>query len=127
VAAELFRSAPEAEGRVRFFTIDWWRGCHTGDAGDPGTGYARHLDAIRARLPADLLALQESISLHNARLRELLTLQKDSTPAVRLGAARTILEMGLKIRQMVDLEQRMAELEELVAARDHSPAAGWAR
>jgi hypothetical protein len=27
----------------------------------------------------------------------------------------------------VDLEQRMAELEELVAARDHSPAAGWAR
>jgi hypothetical protein len=60
-------------------------------------------------------------------IRTLLTLQKDSTPAVRLGAARTILEMGLKIRQMVDLEQRMAELEELVAARDHSPAAGWAR
>jgi hypothetical protein len=58
-------------------------------------------------------------------IRTLLTLQKDSTPTVRLGAARTILEMGLKIRQMVDLEQRMAELEELVAAQDANRSGGW--
>jgi hypothetical protein len=58
-------------------------------------------------------------------IRTLLTLQKDSTPSVRLGAARTILEMGLKIRQMVDLEQRMAELEELVAAQDANRSGGW--
>jgi hypothetical protein len=60
-------------------------------------------------------------------VRTLMALQKDSTPAVRLGAARTILEMGLKIRQLVDLEQRMAELEELVAAQSQTPAVGWQR
>jgi hypothetical protein len=60
-------------------------------------------------------------------VRTLMALQKDSTPAVRLGAARTILEMGLKIRQLVDLEQRMAELEELVAAQSQTPAGGWQR
>ena len=49
-------------------------------------------------------------------VRTLLALQKEATPAaVRLGAARAILEVGMKIRQMVDLEMRLAELEELVA------------
>jgi len=60
-------------------------------------------------------------------VRTLMALQKDSTPAVRLGAARTILEMGLKIRQMVDLEQRLEELEELLAAQSQTPAGGWQR
>jgi hypothetical protein len=63
---------------VRFFTLDRWRGCQTGDAGDPGAGYARHLDSIRALLPADLLALQESISLHDARLRQLVVLPAEA-------------------------------------------------
>ena len=60
-------------------------------------------------------------------IRTLLTLQKDSTPTVRLGAARTILEIGLKMRQMVDLEQRMAELEAMVASQDASMTGGWNR
>ena len=59
---------------MRFFTLDWWRGCQTGPAGDPGADYAVHLDTIRDRLPTDLLALQTSISLHDARLRELVVL-----------------------------------------------------
>jgi len=51
----------------------------------------------------------------NEAVRTLLSLQKEATPApVRLGAARAILEMGLKLREMVELETRMSELEELV-------------
>jgi hypothetical protein len=45
----------------------------------------------------------------------LLALQKDSAPpAVRLGAARAVLEIGIKVREMAELEARMAELEALV-------------
>jgi hypothetical protein len=58
-------------------------------------------------------------------VRTLLTLQKDSTPAARLGAARTILEMGLKVRQIVELEQRMAELEATIATQN--AGGGWNR
>lgn len=54
---------------MKFFTLDWWRGFQTDDASNPSTDYGRHLDAICDRLPADLLALQESISLHDAQLR----------------------------------------------------------
>jgi hypothetical protein len=55
---------------VRFFTLDWWRGTQTGDVGDPSAEYARRLDAIRDQLPVDLLAVQESNPLHDARLRQ---------------------------------------------------------
>ncbi|AMV25216.1 hypothetical protein VT84_12525 [Gemmata sp. SH-PL17] len=45
-------------------------------------------------------------------VRTLLSLQKDSAPpAVRLGAARAILELGIKVRELTDLETRIAELE----------------
>ena len=81
---------------VRFFTLDWWCGCQIGQAGDPRTDYAQHLDAIRARLPADLLALQETISLHDARLRQLVVLPAAGTVQLVLesyaGRERYILE-----------------------------------
>jgi hypothetical protein len=35
-----------------------------------------------------------------------------SPPPVRLGAARSILEMGLKLRELANLEERVASLEE---------------
>jgi hypothetical protein len=45
-------------------------------------------------------------------VRTLLALQKESAPpAVRLGAARAVLELGLKIREVVELEARIAALE----------------
>ena len=48
-------------------------------------------------------------------VRTLLSLQKESAPpAVRLGAARAVLEVGMKLREVVDLQARMEELEELV-------------
>ena len=56
---------------VRFFTMAWWCGTQTGDAGDPAAAYAAHLAAVRDRLPPDLLATEEAVSLHDTRLREL--------------------------------------------------------
>src|SRR5437762_1693701 len=49
----------------------------------------------------------------------LLSLQKESVPAaVRLGAARAILEIGIKVRELAELEARMDELEALVKQQD---------
>jgi hypothetical protein len=45
-------------------------------------------------------------------VRTLLELLKAPAPAaVRLGAARAVLEIGLKVRELVDLEERLAALE----------------
>lgn len=47
----------------------------------------------------------------------LLALQKESVPAaVRLGAARAVLELGIKVREVAELEQRIAALEAQLAA-----------
>jgi hypothetical protein len=43
-----------------------------------------------------------------AKLRELLTAESET---VRLGAARALLELGVKLREGVELEQRVADLE----------------
>src|SRR5262249_178708 len=46
-------------------------------------------------------------------VRTLLELQKPSAPpAVRLGAARSILEIGIKLREAADLEERLSALEQ---------------
>jgi hypothetical protein len=46
-------------------------------------------------------------------VRTLMSLQKESMPpAVRLGAARAVLEIGIKVRELVDLETRIAALEQ---------------
>ena len=45
-------------------------------------------------------------------VQTLLSLQKESVSAnVRLGAARAVLEIGIKVRELVDLESRIAALE----------------
>ena len=47
-----------------------------------------------------------------ASVQTLLALQRDSAPpAVRLGAARAVLELGIKVRELADLECRIAALE----------------
>ena len=48
-------------------------------------------------------------------LRELLACE---SPAVRLGAARSILELGVKIREAVELEERVGVLEARLAEDD---------
>jgi hypothetical protein len=45
-------------------------------------------------------------------VKTLLALQQETTPAaVRLGAARAILELGTKLREAAELEARLAALE----------------
>ena len=52
-------------------------------------------------------------------VRTLLELQKPSAPpAVRLGAARSILEIGIKLREAADLEQRLSALEQQLGVAD---------
>jgi hypothetical protein len=58
-------------------------------------------------------------------VRTLLELLKAPSPAaVRLGAARAVLEIGMKVREVADLEERLAALEERLGAGD---AAGGRR
>jgi hypothetical protein len=67
---------------MRFFTMAWWGGDHQGD--DPIAAYAAHLAAIHDRLPPDLIATQESVSLHDTRLREMQLLLNDRSLRVAL-------------------------------------------
>jgi len=49
--------------------------------------------------------------------KTLVVLQKETVPyASRLGAARAVFEIGMKLREQTDLEQRLAALEEQTAA-----------
>jgi hypothetical protein len=46
-------------------------------------------------------------------VKTLMELQKPvAPPAVRLGAARSVLELGMKVRERADLEERLAALEQ---------------
>jgi hypothetical protein len=52
-------------------------------------------------------------------VRTLLELQKPSAPpAVRLGAARSILDIGIKLRESADLEERLSALEQQLGVAD---------
>lgn len=74
---------------MKFFTLDWWRGVQRLEFYDPTPAYQKHLSAIRDRLPLEILALQETVSLHDAQLRllefskegDLLTLLLDGDDA----------------------------------------------
>jgi hypothetical protein len=60
----------------------------------------------------------------SAAVTTLLSLQKDSVPpAVRLGAARAVLELGVKVRELADLETRIAALEAQATLDDAGRAA----
>jgi hypothetical protein len=49
--------------------------------------------------------------------KTLVVLQKETVPhSSRLGAARAVFEIGMKLREQTDLEQRLAALEEQTAA-----------
>jgi len=52
----------------------------------------------------------------------LISLQEATTPAaVRLGAARTIIELGLKMREEGELSERLAVLEATLAPQQQQP------
>ena len=56
-------------------------------------------------------------------VKRLLELQKPSAPApVQLGAARSILQIGMKLREASDLAERVAALEARLRAREGGDA-----
>jgi hypothetical protein len=97
------------------------------------TIYRRLKDAaFKARLQAvrsDMVGRSAGLltAAASEAVRTLLALQKESAPpAVRLGAARAVLEVGMKLREVVDLQTRMDELEELVSTlQKQQPQNAW--
>jgi hypothetical protein len=55
-------------------------------------------------------------------IKTLLSLQQTTVPhATRLGAARSILEIGMKMREVADLDERLKALEERMAKEGQRP------
>jgi hypothetical protein len=84
----------------------------------PRTVYRRLEDAaFRTRirdLRADMVHRASGLLTAAAAeaVRTLLALQKDGVPpATRLGAARAVIELGIKVRELSELEERVAQLE----------------
>ena len=69
-------------------------------------------DMVRRTAGALTAAASEAV-------RTLLELMRaQSKGNVRLGAARSVLEIGMKVREVAELEERLAALEERLAADD---------
>lgn len=83
-------------------------------------GFQRKIVALRAAMVERALGrLSDGMTQAADKLRELLDARSE---AVRLGAARSLLELGVKLREAVELEQRVAGLEARHpgVGRDHS-------
>ena len=79
--------------------------------------FKKKLQGLRADIVQRTAGALTAASVES--VRTLLELQKPPTPpATRLGAARAVLEIGLKIREVVELEVRLGELEERVATQE---------
>jgi hypothetical protein len=77
--------------------------------------FRRELQAVRADMVQRTAGALTAAATE--AVRTLLELQKgNAPPAVRLGAARAVLEIGAKLRESADLEARVAALEEQAAA-----------
>jgi hypothetical protein len=79
---------------------------------DPG--FRRRVADLRAGMMQRALGkLADGMAEAADTLRRLLNSYSES---VRLGAARSVLELGHRLRETVELEQRLAEVEEQLAA-----------
>jgi hypothetical protein len=82
--------------------------------------FRRRLQLARADMAQRTTGALTASSLEAVRtLMELL--KPPNPPAVRLGAVRTILEMGLKQREATDWEERLTALEERLDGDTASP------
>jgi hypothetical protein len=78
-------------------------------------GFRRQIQDLRTEMVQRTAATLTAAGSES--VKTLLTLQQPTVaPAVRLGAARAVLEIGIKLREVADLEQRLAALEQLLAA-----------
>jgi len=76
--------------------------------------FRRRLQALRADMVQRTAGALTAAATE--AVRTLLELQKaTSPPGVRLGAARAVLEIGVKLREAAELEERLAALEERLA------------
>lgn len=72
--------------------------------------FQTQLHRVRADMVSRTAAMLTAAGLES--VRTLLELQKGTAPpAIRLGAARAILEIGLKLREVADLQVQIDELE----------------
>jgi type II secretory pathway component PulF len=77
--------------------------------------FSQRLQEVRADMVQRTSAMLTASGME--AVKTLLALQQASTPAsVRLGAARAILEIGLKVREVADLERRLSALEQQLSA-----------
>jgi hypothetical protein len=78
--------------------------------------FRRRLAETRADMVARALGrVAEGMADAADKLRALLA---DTTPpAVRLGAARSLLELGVKLRESVEMEERLAALERQIETK----------
>lgn len=75
--------------------------------------FRRRIAELRGELVARSLGrLADGMADAANVLRELLVAQ--TPPAVRLGACRALLELGVRLRESVEMEERLAALERLV-------------
>jgi len=84
--------------------------------------FRRQLSKVRGEMMGRATGMLTAASLES--VKTLLDLQKSSPPTVRLGAARAVIELASKLREMVDLQVDIDELEtkvqQLQAASDSS-------
>ena len=81
--------------------------------------FRRRLQALRSDMVSRTVGTLTAAATE--AVRTLLELLKSSaSDAVRLGAARAVLEMGLKVREAADLEERLAALEQQLAVAEAS-------
>jgi hypothetical protein len=72
--------------------------------------FQQQLRAVRADMVQRAAGLLTAAALE--AVKTLVALQKETVPAaVRLGAARAILELGVKLRETAELAERIAALE----------------
>jgi hypothetical protein len=77
---------------------------------DPGGAFARRVAQLRSEMSARACGrLADGMAAGADTLRALL---KARSEQVRLGAARALLELGVKLRESVELEERVRALEE---------------
>ena len=76
--------------------------------------FGRRLQALRADMVRRTAGALTAAAAE--AVRTLLELMKPASPhASRLGAAKAVLEIGMKVREAAELEQRLAALEERLA------------
>ncbi len=77
--------------------------------------FKRQLNAMRWEMVDSAIGMVTAGMGESAKT--LIMLQKETVPyPTRLGAAKAMFEIGLKLRDQNDIEKRLAELEERMAA-----------